>query len=269
MFFFKPIYCLGRFLSSQLRFARRASLGDNRTALFPLLRRPLCKQLLIGGSLLLVSEDTVEFGSLASPLSLKRKRGDEALNLGRLDHGAALLVGELTLDYVLSYIVLLRKVEQLTDITGSLGSKTTRSRVIGESSHRLFADLCNDQVQDSDIVSHDASTDTLALTFTRAAGAVALVALGAKETDTGVREYTLSHGESLLVITSRNAKLVSLKFFTENASVYFLGHTAIVELNKLLFIISFDELLEAGAGACDIDLFIVTREIRQGSLVRV
>jgi hypothetical protein len=114
--------------------------------------------------------------------------------------------------------------------------------------------LGDDQVEDGNIVTDNASTDGLALTLSLAAGSVCLVSLLHQKTDTSIRQDTLTHGETLLVVSSRDAKDVSVEFLSQNASVDFLGHAALVQVLETLFIIDIDDFLHSSARARDIDL---------------
>jgi hypothetical protein len=55
------------------------------------------------------------------------------------------------------------------------------------------------------------------------------VTLGHQKTNTVRQENTLLHGETLLIVTTRDTENVTLEFVTERITRDFLGHTLIVE----------------------------------------
>jgi hypothetical protein len=55
------------------------------------------------------------------------------------------------------------------------------------------------------------------------------VALGQQEADTGGKEDTLLHGETLLVVTSGDAEDVTLELVTERVDSDLSGDTLVVE----------------------------------------
>ncbi len=69
-----------------------------------------------------------------------------------------------------------------------------------------------------DVGTDDATTNGLALALTGAAGAVARVTLGEKETNTVGEEDTLLHGETLLVVTTTDAEDVTGPLLTEGST---------------------------------------------------
>jgi hypothetical protein len=236
------------------RFARRPPLGDERAAGFSFLGHSLSDKLLVGSSFFLVSEDAIHLLSLAGTLALQCQRSHQTLNLGGLAAGDTLLAGKVTVDDILADIVVLGQVEKLANVVGTLGTQTTGDGLVRQTLDSLFSHLGDDQVQNGNIVTDNTSTDRLALSLTLAARSVGLVSLLTEKTDSRVCEDTLTHGEPLLVVSTRNAEDVSVKVFTEDATVNFLGHTAFVQVLETLFIIDVDDFLLSSAGASNIDL---------------
>jgi hypothetical protein len=243
-------------IRSKLRgLARGSSLGDERATKLSLFGKSLSNKLLVSSGFFLVSEDATHLFGFAGTLALQRQGGDQSLDLGCLSYSLTLLVGERTGDDVLANIVILGQVEELADIVGTLGTQSTRNRFVGQSLYGVFTDLGDDQVQHSKVLPDDASTDRLTLSFARTPGSVGLVSLLTQETHSSVGQDTLTHGEALLIVSSRNAKDVSLKFFTQDVSINFLRHTAFVQVLETLFIIDLDDLLLSSTRASDIDLY--------------
>lgn len=70
---------------------------------------------------------------------LQHNWSDQTLDFGGFEPLLlAFLLGEWTLNYVSSYIILLIQVKQLPDLGGSLGSQTTGNLDVGESRNLLF-----------------------------------------------------------------------------------------------------------------------------------
>jgi len=109
----------------------------------------LSEKLSVLGSLsgVLLSSSLLE-GKLVS-LSLKSLRGDESLDprclgLGDLGSGLAFLRLDLSSNDVLSDIVLLAQVEELSDLAGSLGAQSSGDVLIGKPFDFLISLLDDD-----------------------------------------------------------------------------------------------------------------------------
>jgi len=246
--------CLFRFGSKLGGLSRRSSLGKKRTTGLSLFGISLGDKFLVGGGFLLVSENRVQLLGLAGALALQSKRGNQSLDLGSLVAALSLLGGEGTSDDVFADIVLLGKVEQFADVVGTLGTKTTGDRVVGKTFDGVGTNLGDNKVQDGNVLSNDAPTNGLALALTDTSWSVCLVSLFAQKTNTGVGQNTLTHRETLLVISSTDAEDVSIEFFTQNRSIDFLGHTTFVKRLETLFVIDFEDFLHPSAGAGNINL---------------
>lgn len=123
-----------------------------------------------------------------------------------------------------TYIVLLGEAEELADFRGTLGSETLGVDDVGQAGDVLLALLDNSQSEDRQVHADDATTDGLALALASAAGAVAGVAIGEQEADTGGLQDTLLHWETLLVVSTGDAEDVSLPLVTEGVGGDLLAH---------------------------------------------
>lgn len=94
-------------------------------------------------------------------LTLQDNGGDEALDLGSLDGGllSLLLSGDDTLDDVFADIVFLGQVEELADLGGALRTETTGDGGVGQTGKGLFALLADDDGEDREIGTDDATTN--------------------------------------------------------------------------------------------------------------
>ena len=155
-------------------------------------------------------------GGATAATALAGDVGDKTLDLGRL--GVSL---NLTADHVLAHVVLLRQVEQLADVHGTLGPKTAGHLLVGHSLELVLALLHNDQVEHGDVASHDASTHGLPVALSRASTPrlVADLTTGQEQLDTAVGEDSLLHGESLLVRSSGDTEDVSLVLVSEEGAL--------------------------------------------------
>jgi len=242
----------------------RSSLGHDRTTGLSLFGVSLGDEFLVFGGFFLVSKDRAQLFGLFTSFALQGKGGYESLDLGGLVAGLSLLGGKGTSDNVLADIIILREVEQFTDVVGTLGTKTTGDGVVGEALDGAGTDLGDDQVQDSNVLSNDAPSDGLAFALTDTSWSVCLVSLFAQQADTGVGQNTLTHRETLFVVSSTDTEDVTVEFGAHDRSIDFLGHTAFIKALETLFIIDFDDFLHPSAGASNIDLrnYINHRTIR-------
>ena len=79
-------------------------------------------------------------------------------------------------------------------------------------------------------------------------------------------EDTLLHGETLFVISSSNAKDISLPLISKRVGFYFSAHTLLVEDANFAFIFNVDQLLCPSGGVADVQLQITNKKTR-GKLV--
>lgn len=114
---------------------------------------------------------------------------------------------------------------------GTLGTKTLGDSAfgVGETGDLLLTLLHDDAVQGLNVRADDAATDGLPTALTRAAHAVARVALTKQEADTVGQQNTLLHRETLLVVTTANAEDVALPLVTKSVDLNVLGHALVVE----------------------------------------
>jgi hypothetical protein len=213
--------------------------------------------LVLGLSLLGVLS-TALLESQAMTLALEDDRGHKALDLGGL--GVGLLLGvlglNLTTDDILANIIILGQVEELADVTSTLGSEALRNGGVSETGNVLLTLLDDGDREDRHVGANDASTDGLALALTGAAGAVARVTLGQQEADTIGQEDTLLHGETLLVVTSSDAEDVALELVAEGVARDLSRDALVVEDTSLTLIIEVDGLLAASGWVGNVQFFL-------------
>lgn len=109
-----------------------------------------------------------------------------------------------------TYIVILAEAEEAADLGGTLGAEALGVNSVGETGDLLLTLLDDSDSEDGEIGTDDAAADGLALALTSAAGAVAGVAVGEEEADTGRGDNTLLHWETLLVVATSDAEDVAL-----------------------------------------------------------
>jgi len=187
--------------------------------------------------------------------ALETDGGDKTLNFRSLGVwlGVGLLGDNLATNNVLANIILLAQVEEFPDLGRALGAQSFREDVIGQPGDLRVALLDNDQREDGNVVSNNASTDRLALTLAGTAGTVARVSSGKEELDTVGEEDTLLHWETLLVVTAGDAEDVPLPLVADLVTGDFLAHALLEELAVATLLIDIEELLGAGSGVGDIE----------------
>jgi hypothetical protein len=126
--------------------------------------------------------------------------------------------------------------EELSDLGSTLGTETLRDSGISQTGNILLTLLNNNERQDREVRADDTTTDRLSLAFTGTARTVTRVTLGHQETNTVRQKDTLLHGETLLIVTTRDTENVTLELVTERVTGDLLGHTLIIETTAILYI---------------------------------
>jgi len=197
----------------------------------------------VGSVLLCFRSSALECDSVT--LVLHALWGNETLDLWCL--GVWLLALTLWLDFSadneLANIILLVETEETADLGGTLWSETLWLNNIGQSWDITFTLLDDSKSEDGKILCDNASTDGLALAFTVTAWAVARVTFGKEEADTGWQHHTLLHWETLLVVTTSDAKDISLPFITKAVGWDLSTHLLLHEDAEFTLIFDFDQFL--------------------------
>jgi hypothetical protein len=154
-----------------------------------------------------------DLGVSDASLALESQRSNESLDLGGL-----LGLTSLSADHVLSDIIRLAQVEQLSDLVGSLRSQSSGLDLVGETGDVLSTFLDDDQVHHRQIGPDDATTDGLSLAGTLSSGSEALHVLVEQQSDTSVGQNTLHHSETLLVVSTTDADDIAGPLFSEGVS---------------------------------------------------
>ena len=163
-----------------------------------------------------------------SASSLQTDRSDKSLDLGSL-RVALVSSGDGSADDILADVILFAQVEQLADLRGSLGTKSSGLGIVSQSRDLLLALLHNNEVDSRHLGRDDASSDGLSLAFSLPSGTVARHASSQEQTDTIRSEDTLLHGKSLLVISSSDLEDVAGELLTEIFAIDFVGNSLLVE----------------------------------------
>lgn len=107
--------------------------------------------------------------------------------------GTLLLGDNLTANDELADVVLLRQVEELADLGGSLGTKTLGLDGVSQAGDVGLTLLDDDEGEGGDVRADDAAADGLSSALAFATGAVARVALRKEKAGTGGEKDTLLH----------------------------------------------------------------------------
>ena len=114
-------------------------------------------------------------------------------------------------------------------LSSSLWAKPLGLLSVRESRNVSFSLLNNNQMQHFDIRTNNATSHTLLLLVTFSLGLEAFVAGLHEEFDSLVGKDTLNHGEALVVLTTRNLKLVSSELLTDLITVNLLAHPLVIK----------------------------------------
>ena len=204
--------------------------------------------LLFAGTCLLASQH--------SSLSLKPLWGDETLNGRCLKRVLLAFPADLTLDDILSDIILLGEVEELSNLGCTLHTETTwpGGGFVCESLNWCIAHLDDNERENRELSIDNAASHGLSLTLTRPPWSVARVTFGHHQGDTLVGQNTLLHWEALLVITTRDSDNVSLPCVTESIGWHFSGDSLVVERPEQKLIVDVERLLGPGGRVRNVDL---------------
>ena len=160
-----------------------------------------------------------------------------------------------------THIILFVQTEELLDLGSALRSQTLRVHGVGHTGDVVVALLDNRQSQHGQIHRDDASTHTLPLALTGAAGAVARVAVREQEAHTRRVHDTLLHGKTLLVVAAGDLEDVALEFVADAVARDFLAHSSLHEDAQLAVIVDFDQLLRPVGRVGDIKLHLDGEEL--------
>lgn len=162
---------------------------------------------------------------------LQTLRSNQTLNLGHLNSGLLVSTGHLTLHPVLLLqLVGLVKGKKLADASGTLRAKAPRNIGIRKAWQLTLTLLDDHQVKNLDFRGNNAAANALPLPLTLPALAIAGGPLLQKQAHALGSHDTLLHGETLLVVASRDLEDVTLELIAHNISNNLLVHTLIVEL---------------------------------------
>jgi hypothetical protein len=158
--------------------------------------------------------------------------------------------------YEKTHIIFLAEAEEAADLGGTLGTEALGVDGVGDTWDVLVALLDDAESEDGEVHADDATANRLPLALTSAAGAVAGVAIGEEEADTGWVHDTLLHGETLLVVASGDPEDVALELVADAVAGDFVTHAAVHEDAELALIFDLDQLLGAIVGVGDVELHL-------------
>lgn len=144
-----------------------------------------------------------------------------------------------------TYIIILGETKELFDLGRPLGAEALGVGDVGQTSNLSLTLLDDNQSQNGQVHSDDATPDGLPLPLTGPPGAVAGVASGQEKTDTGWVHDTLLHGETLLVVATGDPKDVAGELGADAITRDFLAHALIHEGAEAALIFDLNQLLGA------------------------
>jgi len=111
---------------------------------------------------------------------------------------------------------------------------------ISEAWNSSITSLDDGESEDRQVHADNAATDRLSLTLTSSAWAVAGVAVGEQESDTGWVKDTLLHWETLLVVAAGDFEDVALEFVANAVAGDLSAHLLVHEDAELALIVDVD-----------------------------
>jgi len=202
---------------------RRCSRGllvrgfDSSNLLFSF-RHPLGQKSVVLGLVLFLGLEMTLLERKQMTATLETFRGNQPLDLGGLEirPGVFLLCTlNLSSHNILPDIVLLRQVEELSDLCRSLRTEALGEGNVGQSGNIVVALFDDDKGQDGNIGADDTSADGFSLTLTSPSSTVAGMAIRKEEADTEWDKYTLLHWETLFVVTAGDTEDVAFPLVTD------------------------------------------------------
>ena len=127
---------------------------------------------------------------------------------------------------------------------------------VGDTGNVSVALLDDAQSKDRQVHADDAAADRLPLALAGATGAVAGVAVGEQEADTGRVHDTLLHREALLVVAAGDPEDVALELVADAVARNLVSHAALHEDAELALVFDLDQLLGAIVGVGDVELHL-------------
>lgn len=158
--------------------------------------------------------------------------------------------------YERTHIIFLAETEEAADLGGTLGTKTLGVDEVGETGNVSVALLDDAQSKDRQVHADDAAADRLPLALSGATGAVAGVAIGEEEADTGWVHNTLLHRETLLVVAAGDPEDVALELVADAVTRNLMSHATLHEDAELALVFNLDQLLGAIVGVRNVELHL-------------
>jgi len=188
--------------------------------------------------------------------TLETKGCNNSLNLRSLGIGfrVFLLALDLPSNNIFSNVILLTEIEKLPNLRRTLRTESLRKYSVGQVGDLGITLFDNNQGKDGNIRSNDAAANGLASTLASAARSVARVSVGKKEPNTIGQENTLLHWETLLVVTTSDAKNVSFPLVSKRVSWNFLRDFLVKKYTVSFLIIYVEELLGPSCRVSNIEL---------------
>lgn len=154
---------------------------------------------------------------------------DQSLDLRGLEDGLLAILGDLAADDVLADIISLLEVEELADLGRALGTQAAGLLRVGQTLDLGLALLDDDEVEHGEIGGDDAAAGRLALALTALADAVAGHAIAEEQAHALSGQHSLLHGETLLVVSSRDLEHIALEVISKAVSRNLVRDTLVIE----------------------------------------
>ena len=157
---------------------------------------------------------------------------NQSLDLWSLPIGLAISLNSSSDDQLGGIGVPVSTVE-LTELIGSLGTKSLLGVDISQSGDGGLSHDNDGELEHFDVLSNDGSSDGLLLFKSISSGFETFMTTFHQHSNSFVLKYTLDHGKTLEVLATSNLKYVSLVLLAEKFSIDFLAHSSIIKVGPI------------------------------------
>jgi hypothetical protein len=154
---------------------------------------------------------------------------DQSLDLRSLEYGLLSILDDLSSDDILSHIITLLQVEELSDLGSALRAQSARLLLVSQSLNLSSSLLHNHQVKDGQIRGDNASTSGLALALSALSDAVSRHAIAEEDAHTGGSQHSLLHSKALLVIATADLEHITSEIRAKVVTAHLVRDTLVIE----------------------------------------
>lgn len=155
-----------------------------------------------------------------------------------------------------THIIFFFQSKELPNFRRPLRPQPLRLHLVRQAGDLTLSLFHDSNRQNRQVHPHNAAPNRFPLALAGPAGTVAAVALRQQQTNTGRVHDALLHGETLLVITARDAESVAFELVADAVARDFLAHAPVHEDSELAVVFDLDELLGPVCRIRDVELHL-------------